>query len=223
MKLLAPITAILAAASATQVYQHQAGLQQVQPIESYAHTAELYQNAQEFQQQGLYSGQSHGFDQQESYQSRPSGEKAARILHHNMENDGHNYQYAYETENGIRQHEVGQTIDGTKAQGEYSYTGDDGQVYAVSYTADENGFRAQGAHLPTPPPLPEAIAKSLEQNAKDEASGVFDDGKYRPEADDSYHQEQQQYQQSDFDAHFQQNVGYVPPQVQNAQFQYLKH
>lgn len=26
----------------------------------------------------------------------------------------------------------------------------------------EKGFRAEGAHLPTPPPIPEAIAKSLQ-------------------------------------------------------------
>lgn len=66
---------------------------------------------------------------------------------------------------------------GSQVQGGYSYKGDNGQIYTVQYIADEQGFRAQGAHLPTPPPIPEAIAKALEQNAKDEASGVFDDGK----------------------------------------------
>jgi hypothetical protein len=34
----------------------------------------------------------------------------------------------------------------------------------------------QGDHLPTPPPIPEEILKALEQNARDEAAGIFDDG-----------------------------------------------
>lgn len=37
-------------------------------------------------------------------------------------------------------------------QGSYSYTGPDGVVYTINYIADENGYRAEGAHLPTPPP-----------------------------------------------------------------------
>lgn len=41
-------------------------------------------------------------------------------------------------------------------QGSYSYTGPDGILYTITYIADENGFRAEGAHIPTPPP---AIAR----------------------------------------------------------------
>lgn len=46
--------------------------------------------------------------------------------------------------------------------GSYTYTAPDGSVITVTYTADEQGFRAQGAHLPTPPPIPAEIQKSLD-------------------------------------------------------------
>lgn len=84
--------------------------------------------------------------------------------------------YRYETGNSIQAEEAGQlkNIGGEEAiavHGSYSYTGDDGQQYTVNYVADENGYRPEGAHLPTPPPIPEAILRSLEQNAAEEANG----------------------------------------------------
>lgn len=38
-------------------------------------------------------------------------------------------------------------------QGSYSYTGPDGILYTITYIADENGYRAEGAHIPTVAPL----------------------------------------------------------------------
>ncbi|GLV39282.1 Cuticular protein 49Ab [Carabus blaptoides fortunei] len=78
------------------------------------------------------------------------------------------YHYLYETENGILGEEQGKLAnrgtdaEGMKAHGFYTYTGPDSIVYTVTYTADENGFIPQGDHLPTPPPIPEAILKSLD-------------------------------------------------------------
>lgn len=100
--------------------------------------------------------------------------------------------FRYETENGIRQYESGSLTSagtdqaGTAVQGAYSYAGTDGATYTVNYIADENGFRAEGAHLPKPPPIPEAILRSLELNAAAARSGDLggagsDDGQYREE------------------------------------------
>ena len=51
-------------------------------------------------------------------------------------------------------------------QGDYSFTGDDGQVYSLQYVADDNGFQPQGAHLPVAPAIPELIAKALDYIAQ---------------------------------------------------------
>ncbi|TKX27781.1 cuticular protein RR-1 [Spodoptera litura] len=48
------------------------------------------------------------------------------------------------------------------AEGKFSYKAPDGSLIALTYIADENGFQPQGEHLPTPPPIPPAIAKALE-------------------------------------------------------------
>ncbi|XP_068620377.1 pupal cuticle protein 27-like isoform X2 [Battus philenor] len=109
---------------------------------------------------------------------RAALERNAAILRQINENDGDRYSYAFETENGIVAEENGVATDGVEAQGGYSYTGDDGQVYSIRYTAGQNGFIPEGDHLPTPPPIPEEILMALEQNARDEAAGIYDDGSY---------------------------------------------
>ncbi|EDV96125.1 pupal cuticle protein Edg-78E [Drosophila grimshawi] len=70
------------------------------------------------------------------------------------------YSNNYETSNGIAAQEQG--VGGYSASGGYSYYSPEGQLIQVSYVADENGFQPSGAHLPTPPPIPAAILKSLE-------------------------------------------------------------
>ncbi|EEZ98926.1 pupal cuticle protein 36 [Tribolium castaneum] len=132
---------------------------------------------------------------------RPSGGAAAfggsgpvsanakiAIVRFDSDNPGDGtYKYSYETENRISHEESGQLKNpGTDneisaVQGQFSYTGDDGATYSITYTADENGFRPEGAHLPVAPPIPAEILKSLEQNAADEAAGIVDDGQYRAE------------------------------------------
>ncbi|XP_046392160.1 endocuticle structural glycoprotein SgAbd-2-like [Ischnura elegans] len=78
------------------------------------------------------------------------------------------YSYSYQTENGISAAEAGQlknpgTVDEAMvAQGSYSYTAPDGTPIELRYIADENGFRAEGAHLPVGPPIPPAIQRALD-------------------------------------------------------------
>ncbi|CAK1553599.1 unnamed protein product [Leptosia nina] len=79
------------------------------------------------------------------------------------------YRWSYETANGITAEEAGsiknQGIpeqETLTAQGQYQYTAPDGQIIQLQYVADENGFQPRGAHLPTPPPIPEEIQRSLD-------------------------------------------------------------
>ncbi|XP_059057925.1 uncharacterized protein LOC131851443, partial [Achroia grisella] len=128
-----------------------------------------------------------GFNQglrgSQGFENKPERAQAARdrtagILRYESNIGTDNYNYAFETDNGISAEESGVATNGVQAHGGYSYTGDDGHVYSVTYTADEGGYQPRGDHLPTPPPIPEEILRSLEQNARDEAAGLVDDGSY---------------------------------------------
>ncbi|KAJ8732711.1 hypothetical protein PYW07_015310 [Mythimna separata] len=104
--------------------------------------------------------------QQQQYQ----GNAVIPIIKQQQEvNFDGSYQYSYETGNGIAAQEQGylknagqKDLEAQVAQGSYSYTSPEGIPISVTYTADENGFSAQGAHLPTPPPIPEAILRALQ-------------------------------------------------------------
>lgn len=112
---------------------------------------------------------------------RPQAEfdRNAEILNYkNILTPDGEFEYSFDTSNGIHADENGTSIDGVKAEGSYSYIGDDGKLYSVVYSADENGFQPQGAHLPTPPPIPDAIQKVIEQVAKDKEAGISHDGTF---------------------------------------------
>ncbi|KOB72940.1 putative cuticle protein [Operophtera brumata] len=115
---------------------------------------------------------------EQSHRPQAEYERNARIIALDSDLKDDSFRYNYETENGIKAEEQGHEADGIEAQGGFSYTGDDGQIYSISYAAGQGGFQPQGAHLPIAPPTPEAILKALAQNAADEAAGIIDDGQY---------------------------------------------
>lgn len=123
-----------------------------------------------------------------SYSGSYSGSNGPQIpilrLDNTNNGDG-SYSYAYETGNGIAAQERGQQTgpESQAADGSFSYTSPEGQQISLSYTADANGFHPQGAHLPTSPPIPEEILRSIEQNLAEEARGGYrdDSGAYNPQ------------------------------------------
>lgn len=76
------------------------------------------------------------------------------------------YQYAFETGNGISADQKGDLkkvgeVDALEVKGQFQYPSEDGSNIQLTYIADENGFQPLGAHLPTAPPVPEAIQRAL--------------------------------------------------------------
>ncbi|XP_072941159.1 endocuticle structural glycoprotein ABD-4-like [Epargyreus clarus] len=82
------------------------------------------------------------------------------------------YRWALQTDGGIYHEQKGSFPASSTSEasllveGQYQYTAPDGQVIHVLYTADENGFQPTGDHIPTPPPIPEAIQRALDYVAR---------------------------------------------------------
>ncbi|KAM3961021.1 pupal cuticle protein 20-like [Aphomia sociella] len=110
------------------------------------------------------------------------------LRYDNVNNGDGTYRYSYETGNGISAHESGAPRapgpegPAVTAEGGFSYRAPDGQQVSLTYTADENGFHPTGSHLPTPPPIPEAILRSLQYNRQNPSY----DGSYNGGAHNGY-------------------------------------
>ncbi|EFN85028.1 flexible cuticle protein 12 [Harpegnathos saltator] len=98
-----------------------------------------------------------------------------KLSHTGPSPDG-SYSYSYETGNGIQAEEeghlnhAGTDEEAIEARGSFSYTGDDGQVYQVTYVANENGFQPEGAHLPQVPPLIQKALKYIAEHPEENDS-----------------------------------------------------
>ncbi|XP_060517505.1 uncharacterized protein LOC132696600 [Cylas formicarius] len=111
----------------------------------------------------------------------PDDSRNARILDSEFENDvDGSYRFSYKTSDGIERQESAELIPSihdesqnvASVKGSFSYTGPDGVVYTVKYTADESGFHPEGDHFVVPPFVPWVKGQPV------------DDGRYRPENQD---------------------------------------
>jgi len=109
------------------------------------------------------------------------------ILRSEFEDKGDGtFSWASETSDGTKHEQSGflkQIGDeqGISISGAYQYYAPEGQLISLKYLADENGFQPEGDHLPTPPPIPEAIQKALEiiyKNAEQQTAGSFNRESY---------------------------------------------
>ncbi|XP_043648518.1 endocuticle structural glycoprotein SgAbd-8 [Drosophila teissieri] len=92
--------------------------------------------------------------------TRAADESQAQTTRYRNEiNPDGSYSWEYGTSNGIDAQESG--VGGVQAAGSVSYAAPDGTPIQLQYTADENGYRPTGAHLPTPPPIPDYILRAL--------------------------------------------------------------
>lgn len=135
-------------------------------------------DAESIRQMTSYSLNNHTGISPPSHRLNDELDRNAYIVNYENVITPEGFAYSYDTSNGIHADENGTAYDGVKAQGSYSYTGDDGKVYTIVYTADENGFQPRGDHLPTPPPIPEAILRVIEEANRSKAAGIVDDGEY---------------------------------------------
>ncbi|XP_047024406.1 pupal cuticle protein 20-like [Helicoverpa zea] len=118
------------------------------------------------------------------YGGARAGYDATPFHFENVNNGDGNYRFSYDTPEGSSAHESGspraQGPEGpaVTAEGGFSFRTPDGQQVSLTYTADENGFHPTGSHIPTPPPIPEAILRSIEYNRQHPSSdgGSFNGG-----------------------------------------------
>ncbi|XP_076055345.1 cuticle protein AMP4-like [Oratosquilla oratoria] len=81
---------------------------------------------------------------------------------------------SFEAGNGIKfqQKVVTGDLGQSNAEGVYSYPDEFGNVIEVQYIANENGFQAQGTHLPVAPPAPAYVAELLRIAEEQRAAGI---------------------------------------------------
>merc|ERR1712121_358931 len=84
--------------------------------------------------------------------------------------DSGEYNFDFETGNGIIRSEQGQDQDGMNKEGYWKFTFPDGTPAVFTFVADHNGFQVQSDLLPVAPPMPaHALAQIEKARLEDEA------------------------------------------------------
>ncbi|XP_076055664.1 cuticle protein AMP4-like [Oratosquilla oratoria] len=80
----------------------------------------------------------------------------------------------FQAENGIRFSELATAgVAGqSNYEGIYSYPDENGNLIEIRYVANENGFQAQGDHLPVAPAAPPHVAELLRIAEEQRAAGI---------------------------------------------------
>ena len=92
-------------------------------------------------------------------------EEPIAILRSESFKDGANFNYNFESENGIAVDAVGSTNGAgtSNMQGSYSYLLDDGNTASFNWVVDEQGYRVESNMLPVAPAFPHAIPAHVQQ------------------------------------------------------------
>ncbi|XP_068147908.1 cuticular protein 47Eg [Drosophila tropicalis] len=89
----------------------------------------------------------------------------AGVLRNDAEVNVDSFKYGWELDNSAKVEQEG-VLHGEelKVNGIHSWNSPEGVPVSIQYVADGNGFKVVSANppLPTPPPIPEAIQRSLE-------------------------------------------------------------
>ncbi|GAB0089979.1 endocuticle structural glycoprotein SgAbd-2 [Sergentomyia squamirostris] len=199
--------------------------------------------AGEYQQQHYHQTQQHYQEPQHHYHQESQQQHHYEHLQpkkhipivkseNNRNHDG-SYSFNYETGNGIHAQEHGyiknaghKDAETQVAEGYFSYTGEDGVPIGLKYVADEHGFRPEGAHLPTPPPIPHEIQEALAKIAANPHHGHEDDdeGQYSHQQHYQQHEQEAQYaHQPNTYNHHQSSSGYQHQHQQQQQQHHYKY
>jgi len=210
------LVTLLAVGATANGYGHQDGNihVRVEPSSSYSALAQRQESSYSAPAQRQESSYSAPQRQESSYSSSSYGssmpaQRQIPILRFNQEIRGSESQSVdFETGNGIKstfntrvvrgrpssyEDENGRMVqtDSSLEQDGHSYHEIDGQHISLTWSADDNGFRATGDHLPRPVEMPADHAEAhREANARAQSSSGYDSGSYSSSS--SYAAPQQQ-------------------------------